>query len=95
MFEHERKKATFDVKQLSLFIYDGQQGLDSFLKRQQIVDNDPILRFDPATIHRSREDLLNIYAKKVVRYTELLPPSDFKGTDKTLFFPEQMPLGLH
>ena len=54
MFEHERKKATFDPKQLSLFIYGGQAALDSFLQRQALVQNDPVLSFDPATIHRSR-----------------------------------------
>jgi hypothetical protein len=69
MFELERKKATFDRLLLSHFIHGGEQQLADFIKRQDIIKNDPILCFDPATIHRSREDLLNIYAKKIIRYT--------------------------
>ena len=87
MYTTQQQKATFDPHQLSLVIYGNQQQLNDFIYRQKIIENDPVLAFDPATIHRSREDLLNIYAKKLVRYTELLTPSDSKGREKTLLFP--------
>ena len=48
--------------------------MQQFMKRQAIVENDPVLRFDPATIHRSREEMMTIYAKKLVRYTEIIEP---------------------
>ena len=76
MYNTEKLKSTFDPHQLSLILHGGQQPLNDFIHRQKIIENDPILAFDPATIHRSREDLLNIYAKKIVRYTELIPPSE-------------------
>ncbi len=54
MFEAERQQASFDKQQLSRVIYDSQEGVDSFIQRQKIVENDHILHFDPSTIHRSR-----------------------------------------
>ena len=38
---------------------------------------------------------MTIYAKKVIRYTEIIPPGIHKFVEKSLHFPEQMPLGLH
>ena len=66
MFEEERKKATFDNKELSYIIYGSKKEFEDFLERQRLIDSDPILKFDPSIIQRSRRELLNIYAKKLV-----------------------------
>ncbi len=38
---------------------------------------------------------MSIYAKKVVRYTEIISPGPHKFPEKAIYFPEQLPLGLH
>jgi hypothetical protein len=86
MFESERQLATFDKQHLANIIYGGQDGAQKFLKRQAVIDNDPILQFDPSTIGRSREELLNIYARKLIRYTDIMEPGDLKLFEKSLFF---------
>lgn len=35
---------------------------------QATIDSDPVLRFDPATLHRSRAELIDIHAHKLIRY---------------------------
>ena len=47
MFEAERKKASFNKQDLSELIYGGKKELESYLKQQSIIDNDPVLRFNP------------------------------------------------
>lgn len=47
MFEAERKKASFNKKDLSELIYGGKEELESYLKKQSIVDTDPVLKFNP------------------------------------------------
>lgn len=54
MLEQERKKASFNKRDLSHLIYGGKEGLETFQKQQAIFDNDPVLRFDPSFLHRSR-----------------------------------------
>lgn len=95
MFDKERKKATFDKQLLSCIIYDGKENYEDFMRRQKIIDEDPILRFDPSTLQRSRKEMMNIYAQKLIRYTELFPPSELTNGYKSLFFEEQIPLSLH
>ena len=51
MLGAERKKSSFDKRDLSLVIYGGEEGLAMYLKRRAIVDNDPDLKFDPSLLH--------------------------------------------
>jgi hypothetical protein len=55
MLEEERQKVSFDVKDLSHFIYGGEEGHKKFLEIQKKVSNDPILRFNPENIQISRK----------------------------------------
>ena len=70
MLDKERQKASFSKKDLSLVIYDGQEGFDLFMKRQSIIDNDPVLKFDPSFLHQSREAMMEVMGKKVLRVSE-------------------------
>ena len=57
-------------------IYDGEEGLKTYLKQQAIVDNDPVLRFDPSFLHQSREKMMEIMSKKLLRlhsYHDVFP----------------------
>lgn len=56
------------------------------MERQKIIEKDPVLRFDPSNIHRAREELMTIHAKKLIRYTEVMPENPLKILEKTLFF---------
>ena len=95
MLEPERKKASFRKEELSKVIYDSAEEVKKFKERDLIIASDPILKFDPATIQRSRSEMLTIYAKKTIRYTEVIPPNKLGFSEKNLFFPEQAPLSLH
>ena len=66
MFEEERKKSTFRKEELSNVIYQGSEKVKEFIYRQKVMENDPKLRFDPATIHRSRSEIMKIYAEKLI-----------------------------
>jgi hypothetical protein len=70
MLEAERKKASFNKRDLSHLIYDGPQGLSTYLKQQSIIDNDPVLMFDPSFLHQSREKMMEHMSRKVLRLHE-------------------------
>ena len=48
---------SFDVKDLTHFIYGGVDGHNRFLDYQNKVTNDPILRFNPEHIQVSRKEI--------------------------------------
>ncbi len=58
-----------------MVIYGSAQLHEDFLRKQALIDSDPVLRFDPAILQRSRAELINIYAKKLIRFSELFPQS--------------------
>ncbi len=95
MLQAERKKASFDQDQLSLFIYENRDKLNDFLKVQSMVSNDDILKFDPSNIQTSRSNNMLVHAKKLLRYHELVPFSLNMKIRESLLFSEQMPLSLH
>ena len=70
MFEAERKKASFNKRDLSEIIYGGKEGLEDFLRQQAIVDKDPVLRFDPSFLHQSRHEMMDIMSQKLLRLHE-------------------------
>jgi len=46
-------------------------------------------------IQRSRDELMNIHAHKLIRYNEIFPQT-FEGQgNRSFFFTEQLPLSLH
>jgi len=67
MFEAEKKKASFNIRDLSEVIYGGKEGFEEYLKQQTIVDKDPVLKFDPSFHHQSRHHMMEIMSKKLLR----------------------------
>lgn len=67
MLEAERKKASFNQMDLSYLIYDGKEGYEQFLKKQAVIDSDPVLKFDPSMLHQSREHTMEVMGKKILR----------------------------
>jgi hypothetical protein len=67
MFETERKKASFNKRDLSELIYGGKEELENYLQQQSILENDPVLRFNPEFLHQSRHDMMDIMSKKLMR----------------------------
>ena len=70
MLDKERQKASFGKRDLSQVIYGGKEDFDLFLRRQSIVDNDPVLKFDPSFLHQSRHYMMEEMGKKVLRISE-------------------------
>ena len=70
MLDKERKKASFNKRDLSHVIYDSKEGFELFLKRQSVIDNDPVLKFDPSFLGQSREYMMDVMGKKLLRVTE-------------------------
>ena len=68
------------------------------MKRQSIVDNDPVLKFDPSFLHQSRESMMEVMGKKTLRFSQYHNYFPLDGTsqiNKTLLVTYQMPLSLH
>ena len=98
MLESERKKASFNKHDLSLQIYGGEEPLQKYLKMQSIIENDPVLRFDPSFLHQSREDMMTVMSRKLLRLHEYHDVFSLDGSAeviKTHLFNYQMPLSLH
>lgn len=74
-FAGEREKGTFNVETMANHLYNGAQNLNNFRKYQKAIEDDPILRFDPAQIDASRKDIFAMYCKKTLRYHEVFNQS--------------------
>ena len=98
MLNKERQKASFDKRDLSQIIYEGKEGFDLFLRRQSIVDNDPVLKFDPTFLHQSRRYMMEEMGKKTIRVSEYQKEFPLDGsaqTVKNILMTYQLPLNLH
>lgn len=67
----------------------------AFLKAQKIVDEDPILRFDPFYVQTARKVNMLQHAKKFIEYHKHFDFNYEMKNKEVIFFSEQMPLTLH
>lgn len=98
MLQEERQKASFSKQALSHVIYGGPEGLAAYLKRQAICDNDPVLKFDPSLLHQSREQMMDVMAKRVIRfysYHDIFPANGSTESVRSHLLTYQSPLTLH
>lgn len=98
MLQAERKKASFNPIYLSYLIYDSKEGYEQFLKKQAVIDSDPVLRFDPSILHQARQTTMEAMGKKVLRihsYHNIFPLDGSNEIDKIKFLTYQSPLSLH
>lgn len=76
ILQEERKKLSFDVNELSTYIYDGEENYKKIKEAYEILSTDPILRNDPSIFGKSRIETFRIYAEKNKRLHELFNVSE-------------------
>lgn len=60
-YQPEREKTTFNTEVMAQHLFQGAENLNNFRKYQQVVADDPILKFDPSKLDMSRKDLFAFY----------------------------------
>ena len=63
----ERDALDFDKRQLSLFIWDGEEGLKKHLEMRKIFANDPILKNSFEWFEMNKEEKMEYMYKKLYR----------------------------
>lgn len=98
MLPLERKKASFNKLDLSYLIYDGKANHENFLKQLDFVAKDPILKYDPSSLHQSRSYMMNVSAKKIMRLHEFHNRFPLDGSTEILkakLFVYGVPFSMH
>ena len=67
----EREKLSFNVKDLSYYIYNGKERYEKIIEAYKILAEDPILRNDMSMLGMSRIDQVKIMAEKTKRSHEV------------------------
>lgn len=68
------------------------------MKAQELLANDPVLRFDPSFHHQSRQEMIKRYAEKFMRFHEYHDRYPLDGSTEILklsFLNFGIPLSLH
>lgn len=63
-----------------------------------MISNDPILKYDPSFLHQSRSNMMNVYAKKVMRLHEFHDQFPLDGSVEVFkinSFVHALPFSLH
>ena len=95
MLERERKNCSFNKDALMDLVYGSKQKKEEFMKLQQLVANDPVMKFDPSLLHQSRSAQMTHMAKKLLRFHEYFPLDGFNEIEKSALFLFNVPLSLH
>ena len=94
--EKERAQLACNPVELHKVLYGTVEEAEAFRKYQELIANDPILRYDPADLGKSRGEIIELMCKKVSRYNEVV---NFNNPDFMLKsmgqFHEQLPGTLH
>ena len=95
IFAAERKRISFSIDDMSIYLYGSQQIRDMYQDFYKIITSDPILKFDPIEYSMSRSDLITLNSQKALRVHELF---NLTANNNVLFkaaFPNQVALGVH
>jgi len=76
LLTEERQRVSFNLTDLSHYIYEGEERFKKFMEVYKTLSEDPILRNDPKHHGKSRIDLFKIAAKRTSRLHELLNYSE-------------------
>ena len=77
--KEERSNVSFNLRDLTLYIYRGEERYNKLMNVYKLIAEDPIIRNDPADAGKSRIELFKLAAKKTLRAHELLNYSE--GTE--------------
>ena len=95
IFESERKKLTFSVEDMSIYLYGSQEMKDLYQYFYKIISTDPILKFDPIEYSMSRGELITLNCQKAFRLHELFSLTKNHNVIFKAAFAGQVSLGLH
>lgn len=95
--EKERSQLSFSPSVLSEVLFGSPAAIQEFIKYQEIIANDPILKFQPELIGESRVELFKVMCQKTLRYHELFNYNEpQKAVVRGFFqFQEQLVTSLH
>ena len=74
--KEERNKVSFNLRDLTLYIYRGEERYNKLMIVYKILAEDPIIRNDPSDAGKSRIELFKLAAKKTLRVHELINYSE-------------------
>jgi len=92
--KQERSKLSFNVRDLSLYIYENERNFDRMVDGLKKMGEDPILRNDPSTLGKNRIELFKIYAEKNLRFHELFNLTEGNCNPLRIHFGNQLPTSL-
>ena len=90
-----RTLSSFNPVDLIPVIHGSHQAASDFISYQNIIANDPILRFDPAMLGESRHSLFSMMCQKTIRYHELFDLNSELAKKSVYQFPEQLICSVH
>jgi len=92
--EQERQNVSFNVKDLSVYIYDSEEKLNKLLEGFRILGEDPITRNDFSELGKGRVELFKVFAEKNKRFHELFNLTEGNVLPLLTHFSNQMPGSL-
>lgn len=95
MLDLERKRASFNIQELSHIIYGGKDKYDEFQNILSLCHNDPVMRYDPSFLGGSRADMMTTFATKILKFHSYYPLDSSNEVLKSHLFCHQAPLSLH
>lgn len=91
ILQEERKKVSFDLNELSTYIFETEENFKKIKEAYEILGNDPILRNDPSIFGKSRIEAFKIYAEKNKRLHELFNLTESNMLSVYSHFHHQLP----
>ena len=95
IFEAERKKLTFSVEDMSIYLYGSREIRDLYQYFYQAISTDPILKFDPIEYSMSRAEMVTLYLRKAFRLHELFSLTTNHNILFKAAYAGHLSLGIH
>jgi acyl-CoA oxidase len=94
--EAARSKVSFNSELLETIYWGSKEMSNKWKNVQEVVANDPILKYDPTEYGKSRDELFEIYCQKTYRLHKLLNYNDSDVSYMAFsMFPQAMISLLH
>ena len=89
--QEERKKVSFNIKDLSIYIYKNEENYNRIMDAYKILCEDPVTRNDPAILGKGRIDQFRIYAEKGLRIHQVFNTTESDMISVCNHFSNQLP----
>lgn len=92
--KEERNGLSFDIHDLSIYIYETEERFNAMMNGLKKMGEDPILRNDPSELGKSRIELFTMYAEKNKRFHELFNLTEGDSNHLRVHFGNQLPASI-